>query len=94
MGLPQFTCEPWRHRIEEVKQAGIFCMSAPRLYNEDLGQLEIEFGLVLETVVQDDWQEMARKKFGGAKKIQVWVYMTVRVWKIRCQDTTSEDRES
>jgi hypothetical protein len=38
------------------------------LYNEDLTQLELEFGRVLEMAVQGGWEEMARKELGGAKK--------------------------
>jgi hypothetical protein len=49
-------------------QAGVFCRSTPRLYNEDLAQLELEFGPVLEMAVQGDWKEMARMEFGSAEK--------------------------
>jgi hypothetical protein len=42
--------------------------SAPRLYNEDLTQLELELGRVLEMAVEDDWEEMARKDLDGSKK--------------------------
>jgi hypothetical protein len=40
--------------IEEVMHAGVYCRSAPRLYNEDLTQLELELGRVLEMTVQGD----------------------------------------
>jgi hypothetical protein len=50
--------------------------SAPRLYNEDLTQLELELGLVLEMAVQGDWEEMARKELDCAKKTSrvIWSY--------------------
>jgi hypothetical protein len=50
--------------------------SVSRLYNEDLTQLEWEFGRVLEMVVEGDWVEIARKELGGAKKTSrvIWGY--------------------
>jgi hypothetical protein len=42
--------------------------SAPRLYNEDLIQLELELGRVLEVAVEGDSEEMARKELGYEKK--------------------------
>jgi hypothetical protein len=41
--------------------------SASTLYNEDLTQLEWELGPVLEMAVEGDWEQIARKKLGGAK---------------------------
>jgi hypothetical protein len=42
--------------------------SAPRLYDEDLTQLEFELGRVLEISVEGNWEERARKKLDGEKK--------------------------
>jgi hypothetical protein len=38
--------------------------STSRLYNEDLKQLEWEFGQVLEIAVEGDSEEMGRKELG------------------------------
>jgi hypothetical protein len=37
-------------------------VSAPRLYNKNLTQLELELGRILETAVECIWEEMARKE--------------------------------
>jgi hypothetical protein len=68
--------------------------SAPRLYNEDLTQLEWELGRVLVMAVEDDWEEIARKELDWKKKTPclMWSYSETMI--IRCQDTTSEDCES
>jgi hypothetical protein len=42
--------------------------SAPRLYNEDLTQLELELNRDLGMAVEGDWEEMVRKELDGAKK--------------------------
>jgi hypothetical protein len=46
------------------------------MYNEDLKQLELEVGRVLEMAVEGDWQKMARKELGCAKKtsLVIWCY--------------------
>jgi hypothetical protein len=41
------------------------CLEA---YNEDVTQLELELGRVLEMTVEDDWEEIARNELGCAKK--------------------------
>jgi hypothetical protein len=38
---------------------GVFCGSAPRLYNKDPRPAEEWLRESLETVVEDDWEEMA-----------------------------------
>jgi hypothetical protein len=48
-------------------------VSAPRLYNEDLTQLELELGRLLEMAVEGDWEEMARKDLDCAKKISCMI---------------------
>jgi hypothetical protein len=50
--------------------------SAPRLYNEDLMQLELELGRVLEMAVEGDWEEMAGKELDCDKKTShvIWSY--------------------
>jgi hypothetical protein len=42
--------------------------SGPRLYKEDLTQLEFELGPVPEMTVEGDWEEMTRKELDCAKK--------------------------
>jgi hypothetical protein len=37
-------------------------------YNEDVTQLESGLGRVLEMAVEGDFEEIARKELGGAKK--------------------------
>jgi hypothetical protein len=49
--------------------------SAPRIYKEDLTQLELELGRVLWMAVEAYWEEIARKELGGAKISRViWSY--------------------
>jgi hypothetical protein len=53
---------------------------------------DLEF---LESAVEDDWKEMARKELGCTRKttrvLQLqWDWYNYCV-KVRCQDTTSED---
>jgi hypothetical protein len=43
--------------IEELLGNGVFCESAPSLYNEDLRQLRRELCEVLELAVEDDGDE-------------------------------------
>jgi hypothetical protein len=42
--------------------------SASRLYGENLTQVELELGRVLEMAVEVDWEEMARTELDCAKK--------------------------
>jgi hypothetical protein len=51
--------------------------SAPRLYNEDLTQLELELGRVLEMAAEDNWGEMARKELHSAKKTSYMIWSDV-----------------
>jgi hypothetical protein len=46
--------------------------SAPRLYNEDLTQLELELSRVLEMTVEGEWEETTRKELGCVKN--TWSY--------------------
>jgi hypothetical protein len=59
-----------KHTFPTTEEA-VFSVGPPRVYNEDLTQLELE-----EMAVEDDWEEMAKRKLGGAKKTSymIWSY--------------------
>jgi hypothetical protein len=68
--------------------------AAPRFYNEDLRQLRGELMESLETAVEEDREEMARKELGCEKKTYVFCSYSeagIVSVEIRCLDTTSED---
>jgi hypothetical protein len=50
--------------------------SAPRIFNEDLTQLELELSRVPELAVEGDWEEMARKELDCDQKTSnvIWSY--------------------
>jgi hypothetical protein len=57
---------------------------------------EIELRESLETAVEDDWEEIAKKELGSVKKSSYvrqlqWDWYNFYV-EIRCQDTASQDR--
>jgi hypothetical protein len=69
--------------------------SIPKLYNEDPRLAEIELRESLESAVENDGEEMARKELGCTKKPSC-VPQLQRDWynyyvEIRYQDTTRED---
>jgi hypothetical protein len=69
--------------------------SITKLYNEDPRPAETELKESLESAVENDGKEMARKELGCAKK-PLCVLQLQRDWRnyyveIRCQDTTRED---
>jgi hypothetical protein len=88
------TCAVTSRNNRRGVASGVLCGSAPRLYNEDLAQLELE---LREMTVEDDWGEITRKELGCAKKTSCVVQLQWDWYdyciEIRCQDTTSEDWE-
>jgi hypothetical protein len=53
--------------------------SAPRLYKEDLTQLESELSRVLEMADEGDWEEKAKKKLDCDQKTSrvIWSYSEI-----------------
>jgi hypothetical protein len=63
--------------IEELLGNGVFC--SIRLYNEGPRPAELELSKSLETAVEDDWEEMARKELAVQRRLHVWFEVTVRL---------------
>jgi hypothetical protein len=77
--------------------------SDTRLHNEDSRPAELELRELLEMAVEDDWEEMVKKKWGVGIRLckkkrtscvlqlqqECYIYSAA----IRCQDMTSEEWE-
>jgi hypothetical protein len=57
-----YACAVTSHNNTRCDAGGVSFGSALRLYNEDLTQLKLELGRVLEMAVERGWEKMARKE--------------------------------
>jgi hypothetical protein len=79
-----------KYAFATIEEAVFSVGFASRLYNEDLTQLQLEIGRVLDMRVEGDWEESAKKALCVLQLQWDWYNNCVE---IRCQDTTSEDWE-
>jgi hypothetical protein len=84
-----FPRSPYRSYITGSLEGAVVVRSWESSVEEFIWVSCQEFGRVLEMAVEDDWEEIARKDLGAAKKTSCVIWID-RLLYIRCQDATSK----